>query len=138
MIHFQILIPFIYPIYLHVKCQTPEAIFCKTVLLSSLQSYILNMFQGMCRNDIYFIMIEDHRMVFVCHFTGSGGTKHNSSNTGIIVGPAVGGFVLVVLLVLAGMYAFRQKGRAERANQQSHPFGKYSHHRFNTKCYVFL
>ncbi|KVI11361.1 Leucine-rich repeat-containing N-terminal, type 2 [Cynara cardunculus var. scolymus] len=38
------------------------------------------------------------------------------------VGAAVGGCVLVVLLVLAGMYAFRQKGRAERANQESSPF----------------
>lgn len=50
------------------------------------------------------------------------GTGSKSSNTGVIVGAAVGGCVLVVLLVLAGMYAFRQKGRTERANQESSPF----------------
>ncbi|XP_024966717.1 probable leucine-rich repeat receptor-like protein kinase At5g49770 [Cynara cardunculus var. scolymus] len=55
-------------------------------------------------------------------FVGASGTGNKSSNTGVIVGAAVGGCVLVVLLVLAGMYAFRQKGRAERANQESSPF----------------
>lgn len=54
--------------------------------------------------------------------SGSGGPNHKSSNTGIIVGSAVGACVLVVLLVFAGMYALRQKGRAERASQQSQPF----------------
>ncbi|XP_076918666.1 leucine-rich repeat receptor protein kinase HPCA1-like isoform X3 [Bidens hawaiensis] len=53
---------------------------------------------------------------------GPGGAKSKTSNTGIIIGSVVGGCVLVVLLVLAGMYAVRQKGRAERAAQQSHPF----------------
>ncbi|KAK1430079.1 hypothetical protein QVD17_12579 [Tagetes erecta] len=50
------------------------------------------------------------------------GTKHKSSNAGIIVGSAIGGCVLVLLLVLAGIYAFRQKERAETTPQQSQPF----------------
>ncbi|KAK1436662.1 hypothetical protein QVD17_02444 [Tagetes erecta] len=47
------------------------------------------------------------------------------SNTGIIIGSIVGGCVLVVLLVIAGLYALRQKGRAERAVQQSQPFAHW-------------
>lgn len=60
----------------------------------------------------------------VCAFTwlGPGAAK---SNTGIIIGSIVGGCVLVVLLVLAGFYALRQKGRAEKAAQQRQPFGTY-------------
>ncbi|KAK1436661.1 hypothetical protein QVD17_02443 [Tagetes erecta] len=54
--------------------------------------------------------------------SGPGGAKRKTSNTGIIVGSAVGGCVLVVLLVLAGVYAVRQKGRAEKAVQQSQSF----------------
>ncbi|KAL7612008.1 hypothetical protein Lser_V15G06494 [Lactuca serriola] len=50
------------------------------------------------------------------------GTTHKSSNTRVIVGSAIAGCVFVVLLVVAGVYAFRQKGRAERATQQSRPF----------------
>ncbi|KAI3701907.1 hypothetical protein L6452_27368 [Arctium lappa] len=53
---------------------------------------------------------------------GVSGPKHKSSNTGVIIGSIIGGCVLVILLVLAGVYAFRQKGRAERATQQTSPF----------------
>ncbi|KAL7583461.1 hypothetical protein Lser_V15G44784 [Lactuca serriola] len=45
-----------------------------------------------------------------------------SSHTGLVVGAAVGGCVLVALLIFAGMYALRQKGRAERATHESSPF----------------
>lgn len=64
----------------------------------------------------------------LAHVTGaSGGGQKSSSNTGVIVGAAVGGCVLVVLLVLAGIYAFRQKGRAEKATHESRPFGMMCH-----------
>lgn len=53
-------------------------------------------------------------------FTG----EHKSSNVGIIVGATVGGSVLLVLLICAGLYAFHQKKRAEKAVSQSNPFGK--------------
>ncbi|CAJ1941593.1 unnamed protein product [Sphenostylis stenocarpa] len=46
-------------------------------------------------------------------------------NIGIIIGAAVGGLVLLVLLVLAGLYAFRQKKRAEKAIGQSNPFRRW-------------
>ncbi|XP_047321606.1 leucine-rich repeat receptor protein kinase HPCA1-like isoform X2 [Impatiens glandulifera] len=57
------------------------------------------------------------------HFQGSGSSK---SNTGIIIGAAVGGFVLVVLAILAGVYAFRQKKRAEKADKQNNPFALWN------------
>ncbi|PWA79139.1 leucine-rich repeat protein kinase family protein [Artemisia annua] len=53
---------------------------------------------------------------------GASGGGSNSSNTGVIVGSVVGGCVLLALLVVAGLYAFRQKGRAERATNESSPF----------------
>lgn len=50
-------------------------------------------------------------------------TSKKSSNIGVIVGAAAGGFVLLSLLALVGIYAFRQKKRAEKATEQSNPFG---------------
>ncbi|XP_076914746.1 leucine-rich repeat receptor protein kinase HPCA1-like [Bidens hawaiensis] len=55
-------------------------------------------------------------------YSNFSGIPHKSSNTGIIIGSVVGGCVFVVLLVLAGMYAFRRKEGVERATQQSQPF----------------
>ncbi|KAL8232211.1 hypothetical protein R6Q57_001989 [Mikania cordata] len=60
-----------------------------------------------------------NRLVFLMAGTES---IHKTSRTGIVIGSAVGGCMLVVLLVLAGMYALRQKGRAENAVQHSQPF----------------
>jgi len=47
------------------------------------------------------------------------------SNISVIIGAAAGGFVLFLLLLLAlvGLYAFHQKKRAEKATEQSNPFG---------------
>ena len=41
-----------------------------------------------------------------------------------MVGAAAGGSLLVLLLLIAGVYAFCQKRRAERATEKSNPFGK--------------
>ncbi|KAK7412783.1 hypothetical protein VNO78_04404 [Psophocarpus tetragonolobus] len=62
-----------------------------------------------------------------------GGPKdsRNSSSTAIIIGAAVGGCVLLVLLVLAGVYAFHQKRRAERAISRSNPFGNWDPNKSN-------
>ncbi|WVY94674.1 hypothetical protein V8G54_033762 [Vigna mungo] len=50
----------------------------------------------------------------------------NSSSTAIIIGVAIGGSsLLLVLLALAGFYAFRQRRRAERAISRSNPFGNW-------------
>ena len=57
------------------------------------------------------------------HPKDSAGTK-KSSNTGIVIGAAVGGSVLALLSLLVGIYAFRQKRRAERADKVNNPFGK--------------
>ncbi|TKY53870.1 leucine-rich repeat receptor protein kinase [Spatholobus suberectus] len=62
------------------------------------------------------------------HFGNSEGWTESSksSNIGIIIGAAVGGSVLLVLLLLAGLYAFRQKKRAEKAIGQSNPFRRWN------------
>nr|GEW88655.1 probable leucine-rich repeat receptor-like protein kinase At5g49770 [Tanacetum cinerariifolium] len=71
--------------------------------------------------NTYTFMAENY-INFMPGLSGPGGTRHKSSHTGIIIGSVAGGCVLVVLLVLAGMYALRQRGQAERATQQSQPF----------------
>jgi cbb3-type cytochrome oxidase subunit 3 len=43
---------------------------------------------------------------------------------GVIIGAVAGGTILLLLLLLAGVYALRQKRRAERASEQLNPFGK--------------
>ncbi|GMP63463.1 hypothetical protein CsSME_00025147 [Camellia sinensis var. sinensis] len=48
-----------------------------------------------------------------------------SSSTGIIVGVAVGCSLLVLLCLLAGIYAFRQKRRAEISEKQNNPFASW-------------
>ncbi|XP_058075189.1 leucine-rich repeat receptor protein kinase HPCA1-like [Magnolia sinica] len=53
---------------------------------------------------------------------GSGGT---SMSSGVVIGIAVGCAVLVVVLVGVGIYAFRQKKRAERAIELSKPFASW-------------
>lgn len=60
----------------------------------------------------------------VRHFAAIPGTRHKSSNTGMIIGSTIGVCMLVVLFVLAGIYTCRQK---QRATQWSQPFGKYGH-----------
>ncbi|GKV31597.1 hypothetical protein SLEP1_g40274 [Rubroshorea leprosula] len=47
------------------------------------------------------------------------------SLTGIIIGAAVGGSVLLLLSLIAGVYAFRQKRKAERASLESNPFAHW-------------
>jgi hypothetical protein len=60
-----------------------------------------------------------HKHIIVVH-TGS----NKKVSSGIIIGVAVGGSILLLLLVLAGVYAFHQKKRAKRATEQNNPFGK--------------
>ena len=49
-----------------------------------------------------------------------------SWSIGVIIGAAAGGTVLVLLLLLAGVYAFHSKKRAERAIKRTKPFGELS------------
>ncbi|KAK4476790.1 hypothetical protein RD792_015950 [Penstemon davidsonii] len=58
------------------------------------------------------------------YFAGMNGGAHKSS-TKIIIVAAVGGAVLFLLLLLAGVYAYRQKGRAERAKKNNDPFASW-------------
>ncbi|KAM5574173.1 leucine-rich repeat receptor protein kinase HPCA1 [Rosa sericea] len=51
--------------------------------------------------------------------------SNKSSNVGIIIGAAAGGSVLVLIFLLVGIYAIRQKRRAKRATDQNNPFGKW-------------
>ncbi|GLU06079.1 hypothetical protein SLE2022_231420 [Rubroshorea leprosula] len=57
------------------------------------------------------------------HFSDTKNSK--KSTTGIIIGAAVGGSVLLLLLLFAGVYAFRQKKKAERASLESNPFAHW-------------
>ncbi|XP_047321862.1 leucine-rich repeat receptor protein kinase HPCA1-like [Impatiens glandulifera] len=56
------------------------------------------------------------------HFQDSASSKSHYS---IIIGASIGGFVLVMLAILAGVYAFRQKKRAEKADKQNNPFASW-------------
>jgi hypothetical protein len=55
------------------------------------------------------------------YYAGSKGGR-----IGIIIGAAVGGSLLLLLLVLAGVYAFHQKKKAERAIEQKNPFANWN------------
>ncbi|GLT44494.1 hypothetical protein SLA2020_183860 [Shorea laevis] len=57
------------------------------------------------------------------HFSDPKSSK--KSTTSIIIGAAVGGSVLLLLSLLAGVYAFRQKKKAERASLESNPFAHW-------------
>ncbi|XP_073139436.1 leucine-rich repeat receptor protein kinase HPCA1-like isoform X2 [Henckelia pumila] len=59
------------------------------------------------------------------YFAGLDAGKRHSSSTTIIIGVAVGGAVLLLLLLLAGLYAFRQKRRAETADKKNDPFATW-------------
>ncbi|CAK7357239.1 unnamed protein product [Dovyalis caffra] len=48
-----------------------------------------------------------------------------SSSTGVIIGAVVGSSVLLLLLLGAGLYAHRQKKRAQKANEQNNPFAHW-------------
>ncbi|KAL5538547.1 hypothetical protein UlMin_046274 [Ulmus minor] len=50
---------------------------------------------------------------------------NKSASKGIIIGAIVGGSILLLVLVLVGFYAFRQKKRAERA-VESNPFAQWN------------
>ncbi|KAJ0098033.1 hypothetical protein Patl1_27875 [Pistacia atlantica] len=49
----------------------------------------------------------------------------NSPNVGIIIGATVGGFILLVLLIIAGMYAIHQRKKAIRATRLNDPFASW-------------
>ncbi|XP_071696724.1 leucine-rich repeat receptor protein kinase HPCA1-like isoform X2 [Rutidosis leptorrhynchoides] len=51
--------------------------------------------------------------------------KNKSVSIGLIIGVSVGACVLVLLLIIAGLYAFRQKGKAERATRKNSPFASW-------------
>ncbi|KAL2460629.1 Leucine-rich repeat protein kinase family protein [Abeliophyllum distichum] len=48
-----------------------------------------------------------------------------SSSSAIIIGAVVGGSILFLLLLIAGVYAFRQKRRAEVASKKNDPFASW-------------
>ncbi|XVF23181.1 hypothetical protein REPUB_Repub13aG0015100 [Reevesia pubescens] len=54
-----------------------------------------------------------------------GPAKSKESSVAIKIGAAVGTSVLFLLLVLAGIYAYRQRKRAERATKESNPFAHW-------------
>ncbi|GLT65780.1 hypothetical protein SLA2020_381910, partial [Shorea laevis] len=57
------------------------------------------------------------------HFSDPKNSK--KSTIGIIIGAAIGGSVLLLLSLLAGVYTFHQKKKAERASLESNPFAHW-------------
>eukprot|EP00258_Populus_trichocarpa_P039712 XP_024455731.1 probable leucine-rich repeat receptor-like protein kinase At5g49770 isoform X3 [Populus trichocarpa] len=68
-----------------------------------------------------FVFHGDTYLNFAEEVTGS----NKSSNTGVIIGAVAGGSVLLLLLLGAGLYAHRQKKRAEKATEQNNPFAQW-------------
>ncbi|XP_047976216.1 leucine-rich repeat receptor protein kinase HPCA1-like [Salvia hispanica] len=58
------------------------------------------------------------------YFAGLQASSKKSS-TGIIIGAAAGGSVLVLLLLMAGVYAYRQRKRADTADKKNDPFAAW-------------
>ncbi|XP_037496990.1 LOW QUALITY PROTEIN: probable leucine-rich repeat receptor-like protein kinase At5g49770 [Jatropha curcas] len=65
----------------------------------------------------YYYIADDYK-----YFPGED-IGSSRSNTGIIIGAVVGCSVILLLLILAGLYAYRQKKKAKRATEQNNPFG---------------
>ncbi|KAL1556872.1 leucine-rich repeat receptor protein kinase HPCA1-like isoform X3 [Salvia divinorum] len=60
------------------------------------------------------------------YFAGyTAGSRKSSISMGVIIGAALGAFVLLLLLLVAGVYAFRQKKIAKSASKRSDPFGSW-------------
>lgn len=63
-------------------------------------------------------------LLFSCSHAHLEKSAERTINTGLIVGLAVGGFVLVVLTIASGVYAYRQRKIAQRAAKLNNPFCK--------------
>lgn len=60
------------------------------------------------------------------YFPGKSSTDSKKSvSTGILIGAALGGSLVLLLLIFAGVYAYRQKRRAERADKKNNPFASW-------------
>ncbi|GLT60086.1 hypothetical protein SLA2020_328700 [Shorea laevis] len=60
-----------------------------------------------------------------CAYPYTDARNFAKSTTGIIIGAAIGGSVLLLLSLLAGFYAFHQKKKVERASLESNPFAHW-------------
>ncbi|XP_076909841.1 leucine-rich repeat receptor protein kinase HPCA1-like [Bidens hawaiensis] len=100
----------------------PQGCFNRTGILEIGFAFSNQTFKPKKDFNTYVFIFEKYSNFLPGIILGTGDTKHKSSNTGIIIGSVVGGCVLLVLLVLAGMYAFRRKEGVERVTQQSQPF----------------
>ncbi|KAB8681453.1 hypothetical protein FH972_026332 [Carpinus fangiana] len=59
------------------------------------------------------------------YYAGTSTESKKSLSTGVIIGAVAGGTILLLLLVLAGVYALRQKRRAKRASEKLNPFAHW-------------
>ncbi|KAI3752355.1 hypothetical protein L2E82_24333 [Cichorium intybus] len=58
-------------------------------------------------------------------FADASNRRHKSISIGLIIGVVAGGCVLLLLLIVSGVYAFCQKGKAERATKKNTPFASW-------------
>lgn len=70
-----------------------------------------------------FYFIGDQYEDFSAQVPQESKKSSSSVSVGVIAGAAAGALVLLLLLALAGMYAIRQKKRAEKATEMSNQFG---------------
>lgn len=69
---------------------------------------------------------------FLCFHLDEPMESSKPSNVALITGAIVGSSIVLILLIFAGIYAFYQKKRAEKAIFHSNPFGKTSFIRYKS------
>ncbi|XP_050264962.1 leucine-rich repeat receptor protein kinase HPCA1-like isoform X2 [Quercus robur] len=80
---------------------------------------------GFALNNLSFYPPPSFGPFYLMAFTYVNCAAALNKSSGIIIGVAVGGSVLLLLVVLAVVYAFHQKKIAERASEQNNPFAHW-------------
>ncbi|CAH8306513.1 unnamed protein product [Eruca vesicaria subsp. sativa] len=101
----------------------PPPIFGPYIFIADPYTQFSSMLNTNSQTPMY---IGSIRLICSVVFFSTDGEGSKSSNMSIIIGAAVGGVVLLLLLTLAGVYALRQRKRADRATDQNNPFAKWS------------
>ncbi|XP_030946980.1 probable leucine-rich repeat receptor-like protein kinase At5g49770 isoform X3 [Quercus lobata] len=80
---------------------------------------------GFALNNLSFYPPPSFGPFYLMAFTYVNCAAALNKSSGIIIGVAVGGSVLLLLVVLAVVYAFHQKKIAKRASEQNNPFAHW-------------
>jgi hypothetical protein len=106
---------------------------CLATRLSSHHQYILDLSilsVISMRNTQVILCLHNNNFDVLCIYLDASllmpAESHKSSSISIIIEVAVGGSILLLVLLLAGVYAFHSKKRVERAIKRTKPFGELS------------